>query len=517
MLWEVIRDFLRSVGGYMTWGKCLIIYLGLMLLTYVAHAWAIESYTDSQGTLHITNVEPKKQGSPVELPGPGASLLRGSLNGKAPVTPPATGPVPKVQSPDPDDKAAPNEPVPVDPQPGARVAHTEGSGGVKRLTDRTGEKKGPGEAAWAPSPHPRRVSWSPPQPLRAVPNGKIVMHRGRHGVIHITNVPPEEEWPAIPAPPTPAPTVQKQAPPLAPPLLTLQPVSCPITPPVVQRQALPPDGALPAVQEVSCPELGPEVAAYLEAKLRAHSPALAGKTIHGYRDRHGVLHIANQPAPDQPLPQPRLAASAAEITAPGGAQAQPAPPMPPALAGGPGFAGSQPVSFEQRVVARRDHRGVLHIFTCASPHFMQDRNVPASFPGRISPDQQALIIEAAQLYRLPVSLILALIRQESNFAPQAVSPKGAMGLMQLMPDTASFLGVRNPFDPRENILAGCRYFRYLLDYFQGSVPLALAGYNAGHQRVILAGCKVPAIKETQEFVTQVMGHYYLLEKRATGF
>ena len=91
-----------------------------------------------------------------------------------------------------------------------------------------------------------------------------------------------------------------------------------------------------------------------------------------------------------------------------------------------------------------------------------------------------------------------------------------LGLMQLMPGTAASLGVRDPFGVRENILAGCRYFRQLLDYFQGNVPLALAGYNAGYNRVISAGCQVPAIKETQEFVTQVMGLYYLLEKYASG-
>jgi soluble lytic murein transglycosylase-like protein len=158
----------------------------------------------------------------------------------------------------------------------------------------------------------------------------------------------------------------------------------------------------------------------------------------------------------------------------------------------------------------------LQIFTRASAEFMSDRDSPVYFLGRVSPALQSCIIEAAQVYRLPIPLILALIRQESNFAHQAVSPKGAMGLMQLMPGTAASLGVRDPFDPRENILAGCRYFRFLLDYFQGSVPLALAGYNAGHHRVISAGCQVPAIRETQEFVTQVMGLYYLLEKHAAG-
>ena len=157
----------------------------------------------------------------------------------------------------------------------------------------------------------------------------------------------------------------------------------------------------------------------------------------------------------------------------------------------------------------------MHIFSGAA-EFKSDRDTPLPFLAKVSPVLQACIIEAAQLYQLPISLILAIIRQESNFTYQAVSPKGAMGLMQLMPGTAASLGVRDPFDPRENILAGCRYFRFLLNYFQGNVPLALAGYNAGHHRVVSAGCQVPPIKETQEFVTQVMGLYYLLEKNGSG-
>ncbi|MBU4233064.1 MAG: lytic transglycosylase domain-containing protein [Proteobacteria bacterium] len=185
------------------------------------------------------------------------------------------------------------------------------------------------------------------------------------------------------------------------------------------------------------------------------------------------------------------------------------------MAWGPGLV-KPPSGSGPTVVAQRDHRGVVHIFNRASAESMSDRDSPVNFLRRVSPALQSCIIEAAGLYRLPIPLILALIRQESNFAHQAVSPKGAMGLMQLMPGTAASLGVRDPFDPRENILAGCRYFRQLLDYFQGNVPLALAGYNAGYNRVISAGCQVPAIKETQEFVTQVMGLYCLLEKHASG-
>jgi soluble lytic murein transglycosylase-like protein len=166
----------------------------------------------------------------------------------------------------------------------------------------------------------------------------------------------------------------------------------------------------------------------------------------------------------------------------------------------------------QTIIARRDQRGTSHIFNLAAANLVRDRGSPVSFLGKLPPGLEPIIVEAAQLYRLPVSLILALIRNESNFAPQAISPKGAMGLMQLMPDTATLLGVQDPFSPRENILGGCRYFRYLLDCFQGSVPLALAAYNAGSQRVISAGYQIPAIKETQGFVTQVLAHYFLLEK-----
>ena len=470
----------------MTWGKGLIIALGLMLFTHVAHAREIEKFTDSQGTLHITNLGPKKPTSPVSPPSSGASLSPASLRGNTLVPPPAKEPVPETQTPASEPEAAPAGPVPVDPPPGSRVTHPEGSGRVMPVADRTGGQDEPGITAGAPSAPLKRVSWSPPQPVTAVPNGKITIHRDRHGVIHITNVPLEEPSAAGPLIPAPA----------------------------VQKQARPPDAALPAVQQVSCPELGPEVADYLEAKLRGASPALTGNTIQRYKDHRGVWHIGNEPAPDLQLSEAPFAASAGKITVPASAHGPPVTPTPPAMAWGPGLVRPPIDPPDQRVVARRDRRGVLHISTRASAEFMSDRDSPGYFLGRVSPALQSCIIEAAQLYQLPISLILALIRQESNFAHQAVSPKGAMGLMQLMPGTAASLGVRDPFDPRENILGGCRYFRFLLDYFQGNVPLALAGYNAGHHRVISAGCQVPAIKETQEFVTQVMGLYYLLEKHA---
>jgi len=484
----------------MSWGKGLVIVLGLMQLSHVAHARDIESFTDSQGILHITNTGPKQPGSPANPPGAATPLRPGSLPQKTPIASPARVPVPQAQAPAPKPEAQapapkpgavpaepiPVEPIPVEPQSGSRVTHPEGSGRVMELADRTGKRAGPGAVAEAPAPQLRRASWSPPQPIMPDSEGKIAIRRDRRGVIHITNVEVDEG--SLIAPATPAPAVQKQA--------------------------RPPAAILPAVHTVSCQELGPEVAAYLEAKLLNHSPVWAGKTVHRYRDAQGVWQIVNAPEPAVQSPEAPVMASAGIIAAGASAHDPSLTPIP-AMSWGPGLV-KPPSDSTQMVVAQRDHRGVVHIFTRASAELVSDRNSPVNFLGRVSPALQSCIIEAAELYSLPIPLILALIRQESNFTLQAVSPKGAMGLMQLMPGTAASLGVRDPFDARENILAGCRYFRQLLDYFQGNVPLALAGYNAGYNRVVSAGCQVPAIKETQEFVTQVMGLYHLLERHASG-
>ncbi|MBW1741019.1 MAG: lytic transglycosylase domain-containing protein [Deltaproteobacteria bacterium] len=113
------------------------------------------------------------------------------------------------------------------------------------------------------------------------------------------------------------------------------------------------------------------------------------------------------------------------------------------------------------------------------------------------------IREAAYRHGVSFSLIKAVIKVESNFDPYAVSRAGAIGLMQIMPDTAKALGVIDPFDPRENIFGGARYLKKLLRQFQGSLPLTLAAYNAGPNKVQSLKC-VPPIKETQNFVRRVM-------------
>ncbi len=110
---------------------------------------------------------------------------------------------------------------------------------------------------------------------------------------------------------------------------------------------------------------------------------------------------------------------------------------------------------------------------------------------------------AAERYDLPEALLSAVIRVESGFNPRAVSPKGARGLMQLMPETATMLGVRNAFDPRQNIDGGARHLRALLERFGFDVPLALAAYNAGEQAVLVYR-GIPPYPETQEYVARVL-------------
>jgi soluble lytic murein transglycosylase-like protein len=115
---------------------------------------------------------------------------------------------------------------------------------------------------------------------------------------------------------------------------------------------------------------------------------------------------------------------------------------------------------------------------------------------------EGIIREAAALYRIDASLIRSIMQAESAFDPSAVSPVGAMGLMQLMPEIAEAFGVEHPFDPRENVMAGARLLRELLDQHHGNVKLAVASYNAGPTAVAAYG-GVPPFRETQGYVKKV--------------
>lgn len=119
----------------------------------------------------------------------------------------------------------------------------------------------------------------------------------------------------------------------------------------------------------------------------------------------------------------------------------------------------------------------------------------------------ALIRENGTRYGVDPYLIFCVMEQESQFKPRIVSPKGARGLMQLMPGTAARFGVRRPFDPAENIMGGTRYLKQLLENFGGHVDLVLAGYNAGEGAVMKYGGNVPPYRETRNYVQRISKRY----------
>ncbi len=120
---------------------------------------------------------------------------------------------------------------------------------------------------------------------------------------------------------------------------------------------------------------------------------------------------------------------------------------------------------------------------------------------------EQIVQRAADTYKLPSKLIKAIIRHESNFNARAVSNAGASGLMQLMPATARGLGVTDILDPEQNVMAGAKYLRNMLDKYKGNVKLALAAYNAGPGNVDKYG-GIPPFKETQNYVRKVTDTYF---------
>jgi len=170
---------------------------------------------------------------------------------------------------------------------------------------------------------------------------------------------------------------------------------------------------------------------------------------------------------------------------------------------------------ERRKSSRRHNmvRGALLALMTVAPHAHQHRPAPKGKVTSSIEDVRAiaphrayeeLIQEAARTYDLDPGLIRAVIRAESAFNPSVVSHAGAQGLMQLMPSLGDHFGVVDPFDPRQNIMAGTRYLKQLMDQYRGNVDLALAGYNAGPGAV--ARFKgVPPYAETRNYVKKIKG------------
>ncbi len=128
----------------------------------------------------------------------------------------------------------------------------------------------------------------------------------------------------------------------------------------------------------------------------------------------------------------------------------------------------------------------------------------------------AIIDTAAKAYGVDASLVHAVISAESGYNPYALSRTGAMGLMQLMPETARRYGVQNMMDPVENIHGGVRYLRDLLTIFRGRLDLAVAAYNAGENAVIRHGHRVPPYSETRHYVPKVLGFYKSFRAQTKG-
>ena len=188
------------------------------------------------------------------------------------------------------------------------------------------------------------------------------------------------------------------------------------------------------------------------------APVARAGEVYSYVDDDGVIHISNVPA-ERPVQEgPAASTPAAGLYASRAAAPRRAAAPPPAAA----------------------QARVLH------------RATSARRPGK---------------YQLPEALILAVMAVESNFDPRAISDKGAMGLMQLMPGTARELYVADAWDPAQNIEGGARYLRLLANQYSGDIIKTLAAYNAGPEAVRRAGEAVPNIPETQEYVRKVVALY----------
>jgi soluble lytic murein transglycosylase-like protein len=163
-----------------------------------------------------------------------------------------------------------------------------------------------------------------------------------------------------------------------------------------------------------------------------------------------------------------------------------------------------------------DENGVIHFTNCPrDPKFkLYIRESKEDVGGgnssfsyiRDSNQYDSLISEFSKKYQVDFALIKAIIRAESGFNPAAVSRKGAKGLMQLMPETASRLNVSNSFNPRENIEGGVKYFKYLLSLFNDDLRLSLAAYNAG-ENIVAEVRSIPPYRETVDYVKKVLSYY----------
>ena len=207
------------------------------------------------------------------------------------------------------------------------------------------------------------------------------------------------------------------------------------------------------------------------AAVAVLASSAANADVYSYVDEQGVLHLTNVPTD---------------------ARFERFEPSDPAEA--EGFGGQRPV--------------VVHV---KGERETRDRVL---YPVDVS-RFDGLIREAAEHYRLPFAFLKAVVKVESNFDPQAVSPADAKGLMQLIDGTAASLSVEDPFDPRQSVFGGARYLRILANRFEGDLVLTTAAYNAGPDLVARLG-RIPRIAETQRYVQRVLKMYRYYRRQSAS-
>lgn len=177
------------------------------------------------------------------------------------------------------------------------------------------------------------------------------------------------------------------------------------------------------------------------------------------------------------------------------------------------------------IYAFKDSSGVIHFTNVPSdPRYAgmvrapyrvsTSKPVKMSYRPPMDPDRYAPLVEkVAREHSVDRALLQAMIAAESGFDPDAVSRKGAVGLMQLMPETARRYGVRNRYDPAENIQGGAKYVRDLMQKFNNDLSLTLAAYNAGEDAIIQYGNRIPPYRETLQYVPRVLTLYRQYQRK----
>jgi soluble lytic murein transglycosylase-like protein len=158
------------------------------------------------------------------------------------------------------------------------------------------------------------------------------------------------------------------------------------------------------------------------------------------------------------------------------------------------------------VIDEHGHRIFMNSADPPPPPTKTSRNSHVRYTATPTPEITSMVDKSAENHQVDPKLVHAIIQVESGYNPRAVSRKGAEGIMQLIPSTAQRFGVRNSFNPQQNIEGGVTYLKYLLDLFNGNVPLTVAAYNAGENAVLKKG-GIPAYTETVNYVQRVTDIY----------